>query len=64
MAAEATTGQAATPAELTSDVLRAYGATPEPRLREILQSLIRHLHAFATEVSLTHGEWLSPGSTS
>ncbi len=45
-------------AQLTEDVLRAYGETPDPRVRELLTSLIKHLHAFATETGLTTAEWL------
>ncbi|WP_426956710.1 dioxygenase [Muricoccus radiodurans] len=33
--------------------------TPDPRLREIMESLTRHLHAFAREVKLTPTEWLA-----
>ena len=29
-----------------------------PRAREVLVSMVRHLHAFAREVRLTHDEWL------
>ena len=43
--------------ELTDDVLRAYGETPDPRVRELLTALIRHLHAFAAETGLTTAEW-------
>ncbi|MGE5289692.1 MAG: intradiol ring-cleavage dioxygenase [Micromonosporaceae bacterium] len=50
--------QAATPEELAAEVLRAYLGTPDARLREILQSLVRHLHAFVTETSLTSHEWM------
>ena len=32
--------------------------TPDPRLREIMASLVRHLHEFAREVDLTADEWL------
>ena len=46
-----------TPGKLTQDVLAAYARTPEPRLRELLGALIRHLHAFAAETRLTPGEW-------
>jgi len=46
-----------TEAQLTERVLQAYGRTPDPRLREILAGLIRHLHAFAREVRLTEPEW-------
>jgi catechol 1,2-dioxygenase len=45
--------------QLTDDVLRAYGETPDPRLRELLTGLIRHLHAFATETELTTAEWMA-----
>jgi hydroxyquinol 1,2-dioxygenase len=48
-----------TPAQLTGEVLRAYEPAADPRLREILQSLLRHLHAFVTETSLTGEEWLA-----
>ncbi|AEI82829.1 hydroxyquinol 1,2-dioxygenase ChqB (plasmid) [Cupriavidus necator N-1] len=47
-----------TEAELTEVVLQRYQDTPDPRLREILQSLIRHLHAFVRDVRLTEEEWL------
>jgi protocatechuate 3,4-dioxygenase beta subunit len=50
---------AMTPDQLTRRVLDAYGATPDPRLREILTALISHLHAFATETGLTPQEWLA-----
>ena len=45
--------------KLTEEVLRAYAATPDPRRRELLAALIRHLHAFAAETGLTHREWLA-----
>jgi catechol 1,2-dioxygenase len=31
--------------------------TPDPRLRRLLTSAIRHLHAFVTETELTEGEF-------
>ena len=34
---------------------RRADATPDPRLREVMQALVRHLHAFAREVRLTRG---------
>ncbi len=46
-----------TPAELTDQVLRAYGGTPDPRLRELISALISHLHAFAEQTRLTPEEW-------
>jgi protocatechuate 3,4-dioxygenase beta subunit len=45
--------------KLTEEVLRAYAAAPDSRLRELLAALIRHLHAFAAETGLTHREWLA-----
>ena len=45
--------------KLTDEVLRAYAVTPDPRLRELLAALIRHLHAFAVETRLTPEEWLA-----
>ncbi|WP_207100258.1 dioxygenase [Paracoccus shandongensis] len=45
-------------ADLTDIVLERYSRTPDPRLREILSSLIRHLHDFARDVNLTEDEWM------
>ena len=42
---------------LTDEVVERFAATPDPRLREILGSLVRHLHAFAREVQLSEDEW-------
>jgi hydroxyquinol 1,2-dioxygenase len=41
---------------ITDEVLRRLADTPNPRLKEIMESLIRHLHAFAREVKLTEQE--------
>ena len=43
--------------DITAEVLQRFGQTPDPRLREIMLSLIRHLHAFVKEVNLTEAEW-------
>jgi protocatechuate 3,4-dioxygenase beta subunit len=32
--------------------------TPDPRMKEIMESAVRHLHAFAREVKLTPAEWM------
>ena len=32
--------------------------TPDPRLKQIMTSLVQHLHAFAREVKLTEAEWM------
>ena len=44
--------------EFTDVVLERYAHTPDPRLRTVLQSLIRHLHAFVRDVRLSEAEWL------
>ncbi|MBV8844458.1 MAG: hypothetical protein JO307_16745 [Bryobacterales bacterium] len=43
---------------ITDAVLDQMSTTPDPRLREIMASLVRHLHDFAREVDLTPEEWL------
>lgn len=43
--------------QVTEAVLAEAARTPDPRLREILQALIRHLHGFAREVRLTEREF-------
>lgn len=43
---------------ITQAVIARLAATPDPRLKEIVTSLVQHLHAFAREVELTEGEWL------
>lgn len=45
--------------QLTDEVLARLDATPDPRLREVMQALVRHLHAFAKEVRLSDEEWLT-----
>lgn len=44
---------------VTDAVLEQMAGTPDPRLREIMASLVRHMHAFAREVRLTPQEWLA-----
>jgi len=46
-----------TPASVTSIALDAMARTPDPRLREVIASLTRHLHAFVQEVRLTEDEF-------
>ncbi len=43
---------------LTDAVLAQMASTPDDRLREIMTAAVKHLHAFAREVSLTPAEWL------
>ncbi|TDD80353.1 dioxygenase [Actinomadura rubrisoli] len=51
------------PSELFSEersaevVAAAFAATPDPRLRRVLTSLVRHLHDFVKDVELTEREW-------
>ena len=43
--------------DVTDAVLDAFKNTADPRLREILTALVKHLHAFAREVHLTEEEF-------
>ncbi|MGW4912811.1 dioxygenase family protein [Streptomyces sp. NPDC004270] len=43
--------------DLVQMVLASFQSTPDPRLRELMQALVRHLHAFIREVRLTEAEW-------
>ena len=45
--------------EFTDVVLERYQGTPDPRLRTVLQSLIRHMHAFVRDVRLSEAEWMA-----
>jgi hydroxyquinol 1,2-dioxygenase len=42
---------------LTDVVLTRWEDIPDPRLREIMQSLIKHLHAFVRDIEPTGEEW-------
>jgi catechol 1,2-dioxygenase len=44
---------------LTEEVIKRVAATSDPRLREIMTSLITHLHGFVREVRPTWEEWLT-----
>ncbi|HTA41019.1 MAG TPA: dioxygenase [Bryobacteraceae bacterium] len=43
---------------ITDAALDQMSATPNPRLKQIMEAAVRHLHAFAREVDLTPDEWL------
>jgi hydroxyquinol 1,2-dioxygenase len=43
--------------ELVATVVASFDGTPDPRLKEVMQSLTRHLHAFIRDVRLTEEEW-------
>lgn len=42
---------------LTANVLRSFEDCENPRLKQIMQSLVAHLHAFVRDVRLTEEEW-------
>ncbi|MDW3683734.1 intradiol ring-cleavage dioxygenase [Cupriavidus sp. CV2] len=42
---------------ITQAVLARLSDTPDPRIKEIVTSLVQHLHSFAREVKLTEAEW-------
>jgi len=44
--------------KLTDEVVSRYKDCPGPRLKEIMISLVKHLHSFACEVKLTEAEWI------
>ncbi|WP_096698010.1 intradiol ring-cleavage dioxygenase [Polaromonas sp. AER18D-145] len=44
---------------ITQAVLARFAGTPDARLKELMTSLVQHLHAFAREVKLTEAEWLA-----
>ena len=41
----------------TDRVLKSYSSIEDPRLRSLVLSLIRHLHAYVRETKLTDEEW-------
>lgn len=43
--------------ELVETVVASFADAPDARLRDVLQALTRHLHAFVREVRLTEAEW-------
>ncbi|MFE9692394.1 intradiol ring-cleavage dioxygenase [Micromonospora sp. NPDC005806] len=43
--------------QLVERVAASFDDTPDPRLKELMQALTRHLHAFLREVRLTEQEW-------
>jgi hydroxyquinol 1,2-dioxygenase len=47
-----------TPETITDAVLDQMATTPDPRMKEIMASAVKHLHAFAREVKLTPAEWI------
>jgi protocatechuate 3,4-dioxygenase beta subunit len=47
-----------TPENITEAVIQQMASTPDPRLKQVMESAVRHLHAFAREVKLTPAEWV------
>src|SRR5947207_934220 len=45
-----------TPEDITARAVASFSATPDARLRTLLEALVRHLHAFAVEVELSEEE--------
>ena len=44
---------------ITDAAIEQMGTTPDPRLRQIMEAAVRHLHDFAREVDLKPDEWLA-----
>jgi hydroxyquinol 1,2-dioxygenase len=44
--------------QITRNVLNSMAQAPNARLKEVMSSLITHLHAFIREVNLTEAEWM------
>lgn len=44
---------------LTEQVVASFASTPDARLRTLMQSLVRHIHAFVRETEPTEAEWMS-----
>jgi len=45
------------PEDITAAAIASFDRSEDARLRELMQALTRHLHAFACEVGLTQDEW-------
>lgn len=51
------TQQTAVEDRLVEEVLASFAAAPDPRTKQVMESLTRHLHAFIRDVRLTEQEW-------
>ncbi len=47
------------PEAITQAAIASFAAADNPRLKTIMQSLVKHLHAFARETNLTEAEWMA-----
>ena len=45
------------PEQITAEAVASFDDCPDPRLRELMQALTRHLHDLVAEVRLTREEW-------
>lgn len=45
-------------ADFTSNVIKATGPKANPRVAQVVGSLIHHLHDFARDIDLTVDEWM------
>ncbi|KAI9900706.1 hypothetical protein N3K66_004968 [Trichothecium roseum] len=59
MATNGTNGSHRFDPTFTKNVVEAMGPNVSDRNRELLGSLIRHIHDFARETELTHDEWMT-----
>lgn len=48
-----------TPETITDAVIEQMSTTSDPRLKEVMEAAVRHLHAFAREVNLKPHEWIA-----
>jgi hydroxyquinol 1,2-dioxygenase len=44
---------------ITDQAISRWNTAHDPRLAELMTAAVKHLHAFAKEVNLTHEEWLN-----
>ena len=51
------------PEEITGAAERSFDDAADARLRELMQGLVHHLHAFIREVGLTESEWAAAVAT-
>jgi hydroxyquinol 1,2-dioxygenase len=49
--------QQAVEEQLVDNVVASFDACQDPRLQELMTSLVKHLHSFIREVRLTEEEW-------
>ena len=57
LATHAGTAQAEVEERLIENVLQSFEDCQDPRLKDVMQSLVKHLHAFILDVRLTEPEW-------